>query len=172
VTFCGLRESEAYGLKNGDLFEPSAIRVERSWYKGESNPTKTNENRDVGIDREIFARLTAWIATLPDRSSEGWIFPSEAIVTALLPDNVLRRCIQPRLEPLGLDWITFAVLRRSHSTLHQDRGTDPKIIADQQGHGLGVHLSDYVSSSLARKREASSALWADFKALHMDNRDK
>jgi hypothetical protein len=57
------------------------------------------------------------------------------------------------------------VLRRSHSTLHQERGTDPKITADQQGHGLGVHLSDYVDSSLARKQEASSVLWADFKAL-------
>ena len=86
----------------------------------------------------------------------------------LLPDNVLRRCMRPRLEPLGLDWITFAVLRRSHSTLHEDRGTEAKIIADQQGHGLGVHLSDYVDSSLARKREASSALWSDFKALQAD----
>ncbi len=31
VTFCGLRESEAYGVKNGDLFQQGAIRVERSW---------------------------------------------------------------------------------------------------------------------------------------------
>ena len=30
VTFCGLRESEAYGLKNSDLLEQGAIRVERS----------------------------------------------------------------------------------------------------------------------------------------------
>ena len=165
VTFCGLRESEAYGLKNGDRFQPEAIRVERSWYKGEVNPTKTNEIREVGVEPEIFERLTAWIANLPDRSNEGWVFPSERIVKPLLPDNVLRRCIHPRLEPLGLDWINFAVLRRSHSTLHQDRGTDPKIIADQQGHGLGVHLAEYVDSSLARKREASSALWSDFKAL-------
>lgn len=168
VTFCGLRESEAYGLKNADLFQPGAIRIERSWYKGEVNPTKTNEIRDVGVEPEIFERLTAWIATLPDRSNEGWIFPSERIVKPLLPDNVLRRCIHPRLEPLGLDWINFAVLRRSHSTLHQERGTDPKIIADQQGHGLGVHMAEYVDSSLARKREASSALWSDFKALQSD----
>ena len=90
---------------------------------------------------------------------------SERMVSPLLPDNILRRYIYPRLEPLGLDWINFAVLRRTHSTLHQDRGTDPKIIADQQGHGLGVHLSDYVDSSIARKREAVSALWADFKSL-------
>jgi len=43
--------------------------------------------------------------------------------------------------------------------------TDAKIIADQQGHGLGVHLKDYVDTSIARKREAVAALWADFKAL-------
>ena len=71
----------------------------------------------------------------------------------------------PRLEPLGLDWINFAVLRRTHSTLHQARRTDPKIIADQQGHGLGVHMSEYVDSSMTAKRAAVSALWEDFKAL-------
>jgi len=168
VTFCGLRESEVYGLKNGDLFQRGAIRVERSWYKGAIYPTKTNVIREVGVAFEIFERLTAWIATLPDESKEGWIFPSEQIVTPLLPGNVLRRCIYPRLEPLGLDWINFAVLRRSHSTLHQERGTDPKIIADQQGHGLGVHLSDYVDSSVARKQEAVAALWSDFKALQSE----
>ena len=126
VTFCGLRESEVYGLKNGDLFQRGAIRVERSWYKGAIYPTKTNVIREVGVASEIFERLTAWIATLPDESNEGWVFPSEQIVTPLLPDNVLRRCIHPRLEPLGLDWINFAVLRRSHSTLHQERGTGPQ----------------------------------------------
>ena len=115
--------------------------------------------------------IGGWCAirgALPDRSSAGWVFPSERIVTALLPDNVIRRCIRPRLEPLKLGWITFAVLRRSHSTLHKEKGTDPKVIADQQGHGLGVHVSDYVESSLALKREAVSALWADFKAVRSE----
>ena len=59
VTFCGLRESEAYGLKNGDLFQEGALRVERSWYRGDVNPTKTGDRRDVGIGAEIFNRLTA-----------------------------------------------------------------------------------------------------------------
>jgi integrase len=168
VTFCGLRESEVYGLKNGDLFQQGTIRVQRSWYKGDINPTKTDEIREVGVGAEIFERLIAWIANLPERNDEGWAFPSERIVTPLLPDNVLRRCIHPRLEPLGLDWVNFAVLRRSHSTLHEDRGTSPKIIADQQGHGLGVHLDRYVDSSVARKQEAVTALWSDFKALRSE----
>ena len=168
VTFCGLRESEAYALQIGDRIQQDEIRVQRSWYKGEINPTKTNEERDVGMPPEIFERLTAWIATLPEQGPKGWVFPSERITTPLLPDNVLRRDIHPRLEPLGLDWINFAVLRRSHSTLHEERGTDPKIIADQQGHGLGVHLSKYVDSSVARKRDAAAGLWSDFKALQAE----
>ena len=101
VTFCGLRESEAYGLKNGDLFGPGAIRVERSWFKGEINPTKTDEIREVGIAPEVFDRLTKWISTLPDPSKEGWVFPSEQIVTPMRPDNVLRRCQPPAA---GASW--------------------------------------------------------------------
>lgn len=165
VTFCGLRESEVYGLRNDDLFQPGAIRVQRSWYKGEINSTKTNQIREVGVDEEIFERLLMWVARLPDQAKEAWIFPSERVITPLLPGNVLRRSIHPRLKPLGLDWINFAVLRRTHSTLHEEKGTDPKIIADQQGHGLGVHLSTYVESSIVRKREAVSALWSDFVTL-------
>ena len=71
VTFCGLRESEAYGLKNGDLFQQGAIRVQRSWYKGDINPTKTDEIREVGVGSEIFERLMAWIATLPEGNKRG-----------------------------------------------------------------------------------------------------
>jgi hypothetical protein len=89
-------------------------------------------------------------------------------VTPLLPDNALHRCIHPRLEPLGLDWVNFAVLRRSHSALREDRGTTPKIIADQQGHGRGVHPDRYVDSSVARKPEAAAALWSDFTALRSE----
>jgi len=92
------------------------------------------------MDLEILDRLKAWIETLPDRSKGGWIFPTQRLLNPLRPDNVLRRTIYPRLEALGLDWINFAVLWRSHSTLHQERGTDPKIIADQQGHWSGCSL--------------------------------
>jgi CRISPR/Cas system-associated endoribonuclease Cas2 len=47
------------------LFQQGAIRVQRSWYKGDINLTKTDEIREVGVGAEIFERLIAWIATLP-----------------------------------------------------------------------------------------------------------
>lgn len=165
MLFCGLRESEVYGLKVRDLIKRGAIRIERSWYRGRIEPPKNGRVRLVGIDFEIFERLERRVEQLPERCPEGWLFPSERMVTPMRPDNVLRRAVYPKLEPFGLDWINFAVLRRSHSTLHQARGTDPKIIADQQGHGLDVHMTEYIDSHLDRKREATSVLWSDFKAL-------
>src|SRR5262249_19803489 len=147
-----------------DLIKRGAIRIERSCYRGNVEPPKNGRTRLVGVEFEIFERVERRIDGLPERGPEGWIFPSEKILTPFRPDNVLRSSIYPRLEPLGLKSINFAVLRRSHSTLHQARGTDPKIIADQQGHGLDVHMTEYVDSHLDRKREATSALWSDFKA--------
>ena len=75
VTFCGLRASEAYGLRIGDLFEKETnkgVKVQRSWYEAEVNRTKTNETREVGVEEEIYARLRAWIATLPERSAAAF----------------------------------------------------------------------------------------------------
>jgi hypothetical protein len=71
VTFCGLRESEAYGLVNGDLLASGAIRVQRSWYRVEINPTKTNDIREVGVEPEIFERLTVWISTQSEVVRDG-----------------------------------------------------------------------------------------------------
>jgi integrase len=156
VTFCGMRESEAYGLRNGDLFQRGAIRVERSWYRGEINPTKTNEIREVGVGLEIFERLMAWVATLPDGSSAGWVFAAGQRPAPMRAST---------LGGVGTGLDQFCSVAALAFTLHEDRGTSPKIIADQQGHGLGVHLSEYVDSSIARKREAATALWLDFKAL-------
>ena len=90
-----------------DLLEKGAIRVERSWFRGEINPTKNDQTREVGVGAEMFERLLAWVAKLPDRSPQGWVFPSERIVTPLSPDSVLERQIHSRLQPLGLDWINF-----------------------------------------------------------------
>ena len=42
----GIGGLEVYGLRNGDLFQEGAIRVERSWYRGDLNPTKTNQIRE------------------------------------------------------------------------------------------------------------------------------
>jgi hypothetical protein len=45
-----------------------------------------------------------------------------------------------RLKTVHLEWATFQVMRRMHATRSRQVGIDPKLVADQLGHGVGVHL--------------------------------
>ncbi len=107
----------------------------------------------------------SWSAFNLDRSPTGK--PSRRLRLSILEvgqTHLARKrseeitCVRS-LRPAGLGWINFAVLRRSHSTLHKHRKSDLKIIADQQGHGMRTHLEEYVQSGVAeRKAEAVEAL--------------
>jgi hypothetical protein len=84
------------------------------------------------------------------------------VVTPIWPESVLRMYVRPKLRRFELGWINFAVLRRSHSTLHKQRNSDLKIIADQQAHGMRTHLDNYVQSGVAEWKAVASKLYADF----------
>jgi integrase len=160
--FAGMRESEAFGLWCGDV-NGHGIQIERSWYKGKYESPKTPKSeRTVGVPDEILDRLKDWISRLPTNGPTDCVFPSTSLVTPIWPESVLRNYVRPRLRPLELGWINFAVLRRSHSTLHKNRNSDLKIIADQQGHGMRTHLDNYVQSGVAERKAEASKLYADF----------
>jgi integrase len=56
-------------------------------------------------------------------------------------DNLMKRNIRPLLKTIGLGWVSYRVMRRTHSSLMKERGVDPKIVADQQGHTVDVNLT-------------------------------
>lgn len=162
VMFAGMRESEAFAISCGDV-TTDGIRIERSWYKGKFEPPKTPKSeRVVGVPDSILDRLRSWIAVLPGNSPADFVFPSTTLATPMWPESVLRNYVRPKLRPVGLGWINFAVLRRSHSTLHKQRSSDLKIIADQQGHGMRTHLDSYVQSGVAERKAEASKLYDDF----------
>jgi integrase len=163
--FAGMRESETFGLWCGDVNE-HGLQIERSWYKGKYEPPKTPKSeRTVGVPDEILGRLRDWISRLPAQGPTDCVFPSTRLVTPIWPESVLRDYVRPILRAAGLGWINFAVLRRSHSTLHKMRNSDLKIIADQQGHGMRTHLDNYVQSGVAERKAEASKLYADFAGL-------
>jgi integrase len=165
VMFVGMRESEAFALWCGDI-TAEGIHIERSWYKGRYEQPKTPKSqRIVGVPDEIMERLKVWISKLPVNGPSNCLFPSTTLATPIWPESVLRNHVRPRLSPVNLAWINFAVLRRSHSTLHKRRNSDLKIIADQQGHGMRTHLDNYVQSGVAERKQEASKLYADFSGL-------
>lgn len=165
VMFAGMRESEAFGLWCADINE-HGIQIARSWYKGRYEPPKTPKSeRTVGVPEEILSRLRDWVARLPANGPTDCVFPSTSLVTPIWPESVLRNYVRPKLRPIELGWINFAVLRRSHSTLHKRRNSDLKIIADQQGHGMRTHLDNYIQSGVAERKAEASKLYADFTGV-------
>jgi len=52
---------------------------------------------------------------------------------------------------------TLQVLRRTHATAARKIGLDPKVIADQLGHGLGVNLDVCTQTEVETKLDAVNA---------------
>lgn len=89
---------------------------------------------------------------------EMWLFPSEKLDKPIRKDCCWRRNIAPRLKAVGLGWVTFQVMRRTHSSLMNDLKVDPKIVADQLGHTLDVNQHVYTRSAVGRRKEAIEKL--------------
>jgi hypothetical protein len=62
------------------------------------------------------------------------------------------------LKPVGLEWATFQVLRRTNARLSRRAMIDDKVAAGQRGHGLGVSLEVYSISGVQQKIDAAKRL--------------
>jgi hypothetical protein len=51
-------------------------------------------------------------------------------------------------------------MRRTHASLSREVGIDPKLVADQLGHGLGVNLDVYTVVALEKRQQAVEVLEA------------
>jgi integrase len=160
ATIAGMRPGEILALKWGAVSD-SALEVTQRLYRGKLDTPKTERGtRKVALSDGLMRTFEEWRAQSPFTSAEHWVFPSERIKTPLTRDNVWNRHMLPRLEPVGLGWATFQVMRRTNASLGHKVKVDPKVAADQRGHGIGVSLDVYTQSDLQQKRAAVNALEA------------
>ena len=73
-------------------------------------------------------------------------------------DNVWYRHMKPKLEPVGLELGKLPGAATDHASLGHDAGIDPKVAADQRGHGIGVAIDVYTKAALSRRAEAAEQL--------------
>ena len=159
AVFEGLRPGEIFAIR-WKAVRNDAIRAERRVYKRIFDTPKNGKTREVAISDGTSELLKEWHDLAEDPSPEGFVFPSETLVTSLSADNLWRRTMKPRLAKVGLGWATFQVLRKTNASLSKKAGVDPKVASDQRGHGIGVSLEVYTSSDLEQKREAVNKLEA------------
>jgi hypothetical protein len=61
---------------------------------------------------------------------------------------------------VGLEWVDFQVMRRTHSSVMHEIGIDPKVVADLMGHDVDVNINTYTQTSLESRIEAVEAFAA------------
>jgi integrase len=79
-------------------------------------------------------------------------------MTPLAKENIWRRAISPKLEKVGLHWVNFQVMRRTHASLMNDLGIEGKLVADQLGHSLDVNQNIYTQSAVSKRQAAVNQL--------------
>jgi len=157
--FVGMRPGEILALQRRHVAEDCGeLVIEQRLYRGDiDDPKTTSSKRTVGIPSQTANVLGDWMK-LVGRKPDAWVFASENPAKPLWRDNVWYRNMKPRLEPIGLGWANFQVLRRTHASLGHDLKIDPKVAADQRGHGIGVALDVYTHSSVEARRGAAEVL--------------
>jgi integrase len=160
VVLGGMRQSEVFGLRRGRIHGNYAEIAERVCRRNVDRPKTWKSERDAALAIAVQQDLKLWLGSSPDTGPDGWLFPSETLKTAIGADNVMLRHMRPLLKTVGLGWVDYRVMRRTHSSLMKELKVDPKLVADQEGHGVDVNQNVYTQTPVAHRLEAVETLSA------------
>ncbi len=154
----GMRPSEIFALKWTHV-KSDHLDIQQRVYRGKMDSPKTPRSvRKVALSEGLQRVISKWKSFCIDTSLGAWIFPSENLKTSVSKDNCWRRHIAPNLKTIGLEWVNFQVMRRTHSSLMRELNVDPKIVADQLGHSLDVNLNVYTETNMDQRAQAVNEL--------------
>jgi len=147
----GLRISEALALewRHLELNGSSPhVKVRRAIVRGQMGPPKSRYGRrDISLPFSIVRALRA-----TEGAQDGLVFASST-GTALLPNNLRRRILQPALEEAGCAWAGFHTFRHTYASMQLSRGTN--IVALSRA--LGHHSAAFTLSTYAHLMRGDEA---------------
>src|SRR5215472_3026441 len=129
----GLRQSELFGLKWGDIdFAEKTMNVTRSIVYGVTGPCKTESSqKPVPLHPLLTDALLEWRQLCVFNKPEDWVFASRR-TRGRRPywgQAILRKYVRPAAERVGVQksigWRTF---RHTYSTLLRSVGTEFKVM--------------------------------------------
>jgi integrase len=98
-----------------------------------------------------------------------WVFSTENSKRPLTRDFVWTKRMLPYLKPIGLDWATFQVMRRTHASRSKEAGVDAHTRSAQMGNTVDVNENEYAVSDFKTRREAVRKLEAALTVKAKDN---
>lgn len=149
----GMRPGEIIALTWADI-DGATARVDKRRYKGVEAVPKNRKFRTVALTSAVVRELGMFRPV----SGDSFVFPSENPAQPIRYENLWRRQIRPKLKAIGLEWADYHCMRRTNATLMHESKADPKVSADQRGHGVNVSLAEYTHSTGSQKAEAVGKL--------------
>lgn len=157
--FSGFRPGEMLALQRRHVAEDATVvKVEQRVYRGDIDTPKTNPSRrDVAIPPHTAELLREWMHSAVGSDPNAFVFASEK-GKPVWRDTLMYDHIRAKLEPHGLGWVDFQVMRRTHASIGHRLRLDPKVTADQRGHGVGVSIEEYTKTTVQDKAAAAKKL--------------
>ena len=154
----GMRPGELLAIQREHVStDYSSIDIRQRVYRGKLASPKNDAPRDAALGPETAAALRDWMDRAVEPDPNAYVFAGET-GQPLWRSSLLEDYIKAKLAPIGLGWVNFQVMRRTHASLSHQNKVDPKVAADQRGHGIGVSLDVYTKSSLKERAEAVKQL--------------
>jgi len=166
VASTGLRQSELFGLKWGDInFDQGTMSVTRSIVCGVVGPCKTESSqKPVPVHATVLEALVKWKEACNYIGSDDWVFASRRHRgrKPIWGQAILRKYIRPVAQRVGIQkrfgWHTF---RHTFSTLLRSVGTEFKVMQELLRHSsLRSTLDVYTQAISPAKHAAQAAVLA------------
>jgi integrase len=150
----GLRVGEILGLRWRDVdFSSGEIRVEQACYRGLIGTPKTkNSRRTLPMPESLKDELKR----LREKAASGehLVFQTRN-GTPFSDTNLLHQHLKPVGRKLGMPWLNWHTLRRTHATLFQQAGGTLREAQAQLGHSkMSTTLEIYTISMPQAQRKA------------------
>lgn len=158
----GLRQSELFGLKWGDInFSQGTMNVTRSIVYGVVGPCKTESSqKPVPVHPLVADALVAWRKQSTYTASDDWVFASRRHRGRhpFWGQAILRKYVRPVAEKVGIHkcigWHTF---RHTYSTLLRSVGTEFKVMQELLRHSTLRSTLDVYTQAITPAKHAAQA---------------
>jgi integrase len=155
----GMRIGEILGLRWQDVdFASGRIHIRQACYRGQMDTPKTQASRRViPLPRQLAEALLRF---RKGEAGDGLVFHSSK-GTPLGDTNLLHRQLKPAGARLGMTWLSWHALRRTHATLFQAVGGTLREAQAQLGHSRMATTLEIYTVPLAEAQRRTVQTLAD-----------
>jgi integrase len=158
----GLRQSELFGLKWGDIdLVQGAMNVTRSIVYGVVGPCKTESSqKPVPVHPLLADALSDWRKQCAYTKPDDWVFASKCHRgrRPFWGQAILRKYVRPVAQRVGIQkcigWHTF---RHTYSTLLRSVGTEFKVMQERLRHSTLRSTLDVYTQAITPAKHAAQA---------------